>query len=115
MRTNDCMYRAVRLRIRVLHLFARDSTLQFCEVVNMFSNRSYLLRFLLGAGLLIAALLTPALSPAQNELPGDEDLARQQAIMERYFTVLEKNPRKSTALDKLYGFHVENGSLEKLV
>ena len=27
-------------------------------------------------------------------------------------TVLEKNPRRGTALDKIYGFHVENGSLE---
>lgn len=81
----------------------------------MSSNRSSLLRFLLGAGVLAAALLIPAVLPAQNEVPGDEDLARQQAVMERYFTVLEKNPRKSTALDKLYGFHVENGSLDKLV
>jgi hypothetical protein len=67
------------------------------------------LHFLLLAGL-VANL------PAQaQEAPGDEDLARQQTVMERYLTVLEKNPRKSTALDKLYGFHVENGSLESLV
>ena len=29
--------------------------------------------------------------------------------------MLEKNPRKSTALDKVYGFHIENGSLDALV
>jgi tetratricopeptide (TPR) repeat protein len=27
-------------------------------------------------------------------------------------TVLERNPRRGTALDKVYGFHIENGSIE---
>ncbi len=40
----------------------------------------------------------------------DED-ARELAVVERFVTVLEKNPRRGTALDKVYAFHVERGSL----
>ena len=39
----------------------------------------------------------------------DEEVARLQKVAERFITVLEKNPRRGTALDKVYGFHVENG------
>lgn len=45
----------------------------------------------------------------------DEELLKQQKIVERFLTVLEKNPRRGTALDRIYGFHVENGTLESLV
>src|SRR5262245_36848799 len=56
---------------------------------------------------------TWAQQPAAESL--DEDLARQQQIVARFVTVLERNPRRGTALDKIYGFHVENGSLEAFV
>ncbi|WP_254508225.1 DUF1583 domain-containing protein [Anatilimnocola floriformis] len=52
---------------------------------------------------------------AQDEAAGEEEFAKQQAVIERYLLVLEKNPRKSTALDKIYGFYVESGQLEALV
>ena len=39
----------------------------------------------------------------------------QQQIAERFLTVLERNPRRGTALDKIYGFHVDNGTLDELV
>src|SRR5947208_16391220 len=45
----------------------------------------------------------------------DEDAARRQQIIARFLTVLERNPRRGTALDKIYGFHIENGSLEEYV
>lgn len=45
----------------------------------------------------------------------DEELARQTAIIERFLTVLEKNPRRGTALDRVYGFYVENGRINELV
>ncbi len=45
----------------------------------------------------------------------DEELARQQAIIDRFLTVLEKNPRRGTALDRIYGFYVENGQINELV
>lgn len=68
------------------------------------------------AAFLFAALwiITPCLSVAQDA-PADEELARQQKVVERFFTVLEKNPRRGTALDKIYGFHVESGTLDQLV
>ncbi|HUE70745.1 MAG TPA: DUF1583 domain-containing protein [Pirellulaceae bacterium] len=45
----------------------------------------------------------------------DDEVARQQKIVERFVTVLEKNPRRGTALDRIYGFHVEGGTLDALV
>src|SRR5262245_6049127 len=45
----------------------------------------------------------------------DEELARQRQIVDRFLTVLERNPRRGTALDKIYGFHIENGSIEQFV
>ncbi len=66
------------------------------------------------AGLLAA--LPPQAGTAQPPAadPLDEEFARQQ-IVARFVTVLERNPRRGTALDKIYGFHVENGSLEAFV
>src|SRR5262245_16592398 len=52
-------------------------------------------------------------APAQP--PTDEETARQQQIIARFLTVLERNPRRGTALDKIYGFHIENGSIEEFV
>src|SRR5437867_11740343 len=68
-------------------------------------------------GLTIALLLavSPASAPAQLPGEGDEEIARQRQIVERFAAVLERNPRRGTALDKIYGFHVENGSIEEFV
>src|SRR5437868_14153858 len=69
--------------------------------------------------LLIAALLLgTAAGPAVGQAPSpaaDEEAARQQQIISRFLTVLERNPRRGTALDKIYGFHIENGTLDALV
>ena len=35
--------------------------------------------------------------------------------MERYVSLLEKNPRRGTALDRVYGYHVERGTLDELI
>jgi tetratricopeptide (TPR) repeat protein len=40
---------------------------------------------------------------------------REQQIIQRFLTVLEKNPRRGTALDRIYGYHVERGSLDQLI
>ncbi len=45
----------------------------------------------------------------------DPEEAKEQAIIERFVTVLEKNPRRGTALDKIYGYHVERGSLDGVI
>ena len=48
--------------------------------------------------------------PAAN----DED-DRQRQIIERFLSVLEANPRRGTALDKIYGYHIERGTLDELL
>lgn len=51
---------------------------------------------------------------SSNEEPTAEE-NRERQIMERFLGFLEKNPRRGTALDRVYGFHVERGTLEKFV
>src|SRR5690349_8906228 len=64
--------------------------------------------------LLLWAVETEAQSPP---LPGsgDPEETREREVAERFFSVLERNPRRGTALDKVYAFHVEHGSLEAFV
>ncbi|HEV7223201.1 MAG TPA: tetratricopeptide repeat protein, partial [Pirellulales bacterium] len=50
-------------------------------------------------------------APAQD----DADEVRERQIIERFLAVLEKNPRRGTALDRIYGYYVERGALDKLV
>lgn len=52
-----------------------------------------------------------------TEEPADlsEEEMKEQAIADRFRKVLDTNPRRGTALDRLYGYHVERGSLEKLI
>ena len=44
--------------------------------------------------------------------PGDSaavEEARERQSMQRFLSLLERNPRKGTPLDRVYGFHVERG------
>ena len=41
--------------------------------------------------------------------------ARELRAHERYLSLLEKNPRRGTALDRVYGYHVERGSLDAFI
>src|SRR5437660_1368228 len=59
-------------------------------------------------------LVATALAPAQDPADGGAD-ANERRVMERFQTVLEKTPRRGTALDRVYGYHVEHGSLDALV
>src|SRR5260221_13904144 len=71
-------------------------------------------RFVIAASLLdLLAILAAGQPPVASET--DEEAARQQQIVARFLTVLERNPRRGTALDKVYGFHIENGSVEEFV
>ena len=45
----------------------------------------------------------------------DPEETKEKSITDRFVVVLEKNPRRGTALDKVYGYHVERGSLEGLI
>lgn len=61
---------------------------------------------------------------AQQTIPATEQSTiaelsdeEQQQVKnaERFLTVLEKNPRRGTALDRVYGHHVEFGTLDKFI
>ena len=43
-----------------------------------------------------------------------EEITERRA-MERFLSLLEKNPRRGTALDRVYGYHVERGSLDTFI
>ena len=45
----------------------------------------------------------------------DSDDVKQRQAAERFLGVLEKSPRRGTALDRLYGYHIEAGTLEQFV
>lgn len=40
---------------------------------------------------------------------------RQQKINDRYLQLLKRNPRPGTALDRIYSFHQDRGSVDKLI
>jgi len=55
----------------------------------------------------------PANEPSADE-PSAEEVEQIKAA-ERFLTVLQKNPRRGTALDRIYGHHVEFGTLDKFI
>ncbi|MEO6810538.1 MAG: tetratricopeptide repeat protein, partial [Isosphaeraceae bacterium] len=64
-------------------------------------------------GLLCVLIGVPAATVAAQETSVDE--GREQQVMERFLTLLEKNPKRGTALDRVYGYHVERGTLDGLL
>ena len=67
-----------------------------------------------GSGVLVVLVLglaTPVAS-AQTDAPEER---RERLVMERFLSVLEKNPRRGTALDRVYGYHVERGTVDELI
>lgn len=81
----------------------------------MFAVRGRPVRIVSGLLLLLVSLGLSLGRPAfSQEGDGDEEAARQAKVMERFLTVLEKNPRRGTALDKIYGYHIETGSIDAL-
>src|SRR5579875_3557202 len=46
---------------------------------------------------------------------GTPEEQREEQIIKRFLDVLKKNPRRGTALDRIYGYHVERGSLDQLI
>src|SRR5947209_533705 len=79
-------------------------------------------RWLALVALLIAAVVSVTVlpgeepkPPAGKDAPLSPEEQRERQVIERFLTVLEKNPRRGTALDRVYGHHVEHGSLEGLL
>src|SRR5262245_21538595 len=79
-------------------------------------NRSVRLAILTG---LLCSPSTTRTASAQTKRAIDsaattED-AREQRSMERFLSLLEKKPRRGTPLDRVYGYHVERGSLDAFI
>src|SRR5579871_554343 len=73
---------------------------------------------MLRAGMSIGIVVSMAFANVPGVLvaqSSDSDEAREQAVYERFVSVLEKNPRRGTAFDKVYAYHVERGSVEALL
>ena len=54
----------------------------------------------------------PARSASQQSETEEE--RRERIAAERFLQVLQRRPRTGTALDRLYGYHVQNGSIDEL-
>src|SRR4051795_13623021 len=65
-----------------------------------------------GLGTGVAAV--PGWAVAQSR-PADGEDERERLGMERFLALLEKNPRRGTALDRVYGYHVERGTVDALL
>ena len=50
----------------------------------------------------------------ENQIESNED-RQALAANERFLTLLKKQPKPSTALDRVYAFHLEQGSLDQLL
>ena len=84
-------------------------------------------RVLLFLAVLTAAGYLPVRTLAQSTTPpkqldepddknkGDAEEERERLVAQRFRKLLETNPRRGTALDRLYGYHVERGTLDRLV
>src|SRR4051812_34373511 len=76
---------------------------------------------LLALGLLLVVDTSPALAQrrprpaATAEASPLADEERDRKVMERFLSLLEKTPRRGTALDRVYGYHVERGTLDSFV
>ncbi len=56
----------------------------------------------------------PAAANQSND-PAAALEARERQSMERFLSLLEKNPRRGTPLDRVYGYHVERGTLDAFI
>jgi tetratricopeptide (TPR) repeat protein len=70
---------------------------------------------LVWAVLAIAALSATARSAPPGSDAAKADVERDRAVVDRFLALLERNPRRGTALDRVYGYHVEQGTLDTLL
>ena len=66
-------------------------------------------------GFVFAASLLVCGSPGAAQTPNQGSEDREKQVMERFLTILERAPRRGTALDRVYGYHVERGTLDTLI
>ncbi len=63
--------------------------------------------------ILLAALGSQARAQPADTAAAEE--ATERRSMERFLSLLERNPRRGTPLDRVYGYHVERGSLDAFI
>src|SRR5262245_38216672 len=90
------------------------------ESLTMWHGRFWLtLSLMVLLGWAVLSVAQPPKKPTTPTVEKDDepsvDEAKEKAVADRFKTVLEGNPRRGTALDRLYGYHVERGTLDKLV
>lgn len=59
----------------------------------------------------VAGMPGRALGQEAGSTEGD----RERPVMERFLTLLERAPRRGTALDRVYGYHVDRGTVDDLI
>lgn len=57
----------------------------------------------------------PSPPPPATAAPGLANEERERQVVERFVALLEKSPRRGTSLDRVYGYHVERGTLDALL
>ena len=100
-----------RLSVDSARIAKRDSD----DPTTMYPARSGNLRQNAWLRLFLTFAIGLAVSSLSFAQEPDPEETREAGIIERFVTVLEKNPRRGTALDKIYGFHVERGTLDTLI
>ena len=65
--------------------------------------------------LILALTIGLTLSFPASAQEADPEEAQEAITVAKFVTVLEKGPKRGTALDRVYGYHVERGSLDGLV
>ncbi|QDT02593.1 tetratricopeptide repeat protein [Rubripirellula lacrimiformis] len=71
------------------------------------------LGFALFMGVSISVIGDPII--AQAPTGSSTESSKEQITADRFLQVLMRRPRPGTALDRVYGFHVQNGSLDDLI
>ncbi|XZE19650.1 DUF1583 domain-containing protein [Pirellulaceae bacterium SH449] len=84
-----------------------------------FCLAGYLVLFAIPPNPVFAEPLPASVQDTDDDAPDDDEITeeerRQVEAVARFVTVLEKNPRRGTAFDRVYGHHVEFGTLDKFV
>ncbi len=55
------------------------------------------------------------IAPGQAVIAQESSSAEQKQIAERFLAVLVRRPRPGTALDRVYGYHIQAGSLDEFI
>ena len=72
-------------------------------------------RFVVLVAVVLLTVVSTPIGPLTIAAQEGVDEAAQKAVADRFLQVLEKNPRRGTAFDKVYAHYVERGNLEEFL